>query len=129
MPTKSLATRRKSRCTTAHGLSPSSNPPLLSHRGSSSLVGSARASVASPGAVLATPMGAGGSINRSIRGRPPRIRLTSRGAAHSKVISSKKPGTPTTGQLTARNTTRTQVAGRVLGRNTWMSSSGSGRRS
>jgi hypothetical protein len=132
MPTKSLVTKRKSRCMTAPGLIPSNSPPLLSHRlvrGSSRRVGSARVSVASPGAVLATPMGAGGSINRSIRGRAPRIRLTSRGAAHSKVISSKKPGTPTTGQLTARNTTRTRGAGRVLGRNTWMSSSGSGRRS
>ena len=132
MPTKSLVTKRKSRCMTAPGLIPSNSPlPLpLSHRGSSSLVGSGRVSVGSPGAVLATPMAAADSINRSIRGRLLRIRLTSRGAAHSSKVTSKRRGTPTTGQLTERNTTRTRgVPGRVLGRNTWMSSSGSGRRS
>jgi hypothetical protein len=134
MLTKSLATKRRSRCTIVQGLIPSNNHPL-SHRlvrGSSSRVGSARVSVASPGVVQETPMEAAGSINRNTRGRAPsRIRITSRGAASSKVTlaSSKKPGIPTTGQLTARNTRHTQVAARVPGRNTWMSSSGNGRRS
>jgi hypothetical protein len=133
MLTKSLATKRRSRCTIVQGLIPSNNLPL-SHRlvrDSNSRVGSARVSVALPGVVLATLMEAGGNTSRNTRGRPTRIRLTSRGAASSKVTqaSSKKPGILTTGQLMARNTRHTQVAARVLRKNTWMSSSGNGRRS
>ena len=135
MHTKSSETRRRSRCMIVQGPIPNNSLPISRRliRGSSSrAVASARASVGSPGVVLATPMEGGDSISRSTRGRAPRIRLISiPGVDSSKrtQASNRKPAIPTTGLLTARNTTRTQVAARVQGKNTRMSSSGCVRKS
>jgi hypothetical protein len=118
MHTKSLETKKRNRCMTVQGLIPNNNLPL-SHR---LIRGSSRASVDSPGVVLATPMEAADSINRITKGRKPSIRLTNnnRGTIDSKMTLAinKKPVIPITGLPTARNTTHTQEVARVLRKNT-----------
>jgi hypothetical protein len=116
MPTKSSAIKRRSSFTIARVLTHNSNNPHLSHNlGRDSSRGSGRVSVASHGVALATRMGAADSISRSIRGSKTHRRITSKVS----LASNRKPGTHTTGQLTARNTTRTRVqAASVPGKNT-----------
>jgi hypothetical protein len=115
MLTKSSATKRRSSFTIAHVLTPNSNN--LSHNlVRDSNRGSGRVSVGSHGVALATRTGVVDSISRSIRGSRTHRRIKASSKANK--ASNRKPGTHTTGQLMARNTTHTRGAARARGKNT-----------